>query len=275
MSDFLKTVGVPLVHILSETLQIPLKDAVSSVALGIKDYINRDSDLGKTEDDENKVEKDEKKKVKSSKTNEKKSEKKSEKGRKKKENSDNKKECEYIFQRSPKKGVKCTSKVDKTSERYCSKHIKKDNDKVKPVVEKKEKVVEVIKTQKRVKVQELKGLIKDFVEKQKESPFIRVERNKYGNYQCVDEKIKNLLIDPQTLEIFGKQTDDGRIQELSKLDVEKCKELGYLFKIPLNLSDGKNNNFEKDDDENAVDIHNEETDDDCEMYEESECESDA
>jgi len=271
MTDFLKTVGVPLVHILSETLRIPLKDAVSSVALGIKDYINRDS-----EDEDNRVDKEEKKKIKSSKTSEKKNEKKSEKGRKKKENSENKKECEYIFQRSPKKGVKCTCKVDKTSERYCSKHIKKDNDKVKPVVEKKEKVVEVIKTQKRVKVQELKGIIKNYVEKQKESPFVRVERNKFGNYQCVDEKITNLLIDPQTLEIFGRQKDDGGIQELSKSEVEICKELGYMFKIPINLSDGKSNNFDKDDkDENTVAIHNEDTDDDCEMYEESECESDA
>ena len=49
-----------------------------------------------------------------------------------------------------------------------------------------------------------------------------------------------------------------------------------MFKIPINLSDGKSNDLKQDDkDENIVSIHNEDTDDDCEMYEESECESDA
>jgi hypothetical protein len=245
-----------------------LKDAVSSVALGIKDYIKNDKEDIRETDDE-KTDKEEKKKIKSLKQHEKKSE----KGRKKRENNENKTECEYIFQRSPKKGVKCTCKVDKTSDKYCSKHIKKDNDKVKLVVEKKAKVVEVIKTQKRMKVQELKGLLKDYVDKQKDTPFIRVERNKFGNYQCVDDTLKNLLIDPQTLEVFGKQKEDGGIQELTKSEIEMCKEHGYMFKIPVNLSDGKTNDeFDK---EESADVHNEETDDDCDMYEESECESDA
>jgi len=276
MSEFLKTVGVPLVTILSKSLNISLEKASKGVAKGIESCLKDIEENEKCE----KVEDEKIESVKKTKTSRKKNsddtkEKKEEKKTKRKKNvSDDGKTCEYVFQRSPKKGEKCCSRVDKNSEKFCSKHIKKENEKVKPVVEKKVKVVEKIKTQKRVKSQELSQKLSVFVENavshNRGSPFIKVERNKHGNYQCLDEKISKFIIDPQTLDMIGIQRDDGSIEELSKSDIDICKELGYNFKLPLSLSSATN----QQDEEKKVEDDND-TDDNCEScYEESEIESD-
>jgi len=283
MSEFLKTVGVPLVQILSKSLNISLEKASKGVAKGIESCLKDIEDIENIEKSEtiDEVEDEKKETVKKTKTSRKKNsedrkEEKEEKKTKRKKNTSNDsgKICEYIFQRSPKKGEKCGSKVDKNSEKFCSKHIKKENEKVKPVVEKKVKVVEKIKTQKRVKSQELSQKLSVFVENavshNRGSPFIKVERNKHGNYQCLDEKISKFVIDPQTLEMIGIQRDDGSIEELSKSDIDICKELGYNFKLPLSLSSATN----QQDEEKRVEEDND-TDDNCEScYEESEIESD-
>lgn len=290
MSDFLKSVGVPLVHILSKSLNISLEKASKCVAKGIESCLK---DIEKNEKNEKneKCEKiddieDEKiesvKKTKTSRKknsdikdkNEEKQEKEEKKSKRKKNVCDDGKICEYMFQRSPKKGEKCGSRVDKNSEKFCSKHIKKENEKVKPVVEKKVKVVEKIKTQKRVKSQELSQKLSVFVENavshNRGSPFIKVERNKHGNYQCLDERISKFLIDPQTLDMIGIQKDDGGIEELSKSDIDICKELGYNFKLPLSLSSTTNQQNE----EKRIE-EDDDTDQNCEScYEESEIESD-
>lgn len=295
MSEFLKTVGVPLVQILSKSLNISLEKASKGVAKGIEsclkdienieniENVEKSESIDDIEDDKietvKKTKTSRKKNIEDSKEkNEDKQDKqeKEEKKTKRKKNISNDcgKICEYIFQRSPKKGEKCGSKVDKNSEKFCSKHIKKENEKVKPVVEKKVKVVEKIKTQKRVKSQELSQKLSVFVENavshNRGSPFIKVERNKHGNYQCLDEKISKFVIDPQTLEMTGIQRDDGGVDELSKSDIDICKELGYNFKLPLSLSSATNQQNE----EKMVEEDND-TDDNCEScYEESEIESD-
>jgi len=272
MSEFLKSVAIPLVNVLSKTLNISLENAVKGVSLGIKKCIN---DMKEEEIEEKKVSKSSDKSDKKEKKV--KSEKKEKKEKKCKKSDDSDcNHCEYKFQRSPKKGQICGSRVDKNSEKFCSKHIKKENEKVKPVVEKKTKIVEKVKTQKRIKTQELSAKLKTYVDnvvsynRGSNSPFIRVERNKYGNYQCLDDKISRFLIDPQTLEIVGIQKEEGDIQELSKEDIEICKELNYHFKIPLSLSDRQNEEHKS----SKSDRKEEEIDIECEScYDESECES--
>lgn len=234
LSLFLKTIGVPCVKALVNDFNTPLEQAVKHVASAIEKSFNNSFKEAKEDslDDDKKSEKKGKKReeVKSEK-----GEKGEKKQRKKQVKTD--KICEYIFQRSPKKGVKCTSCVDKKSEQFCSKHINKDMTKVKKIVEKKVKPVEKVRTQKYIKSSELSTCLKALVEKN--VAMIRVERNSFGNYQCLDEKVKNFLIDPVSLEMIGIQNEDGKISDLSKSDIELCKELGYLFRLPLNLSEKK------------------------------------
>lgn len=217
ISLFLKTIGVPCVKALVSDFNTPLEQAVKHVASAIEKSINN-SVKEASPDIDKKSEKKIKKRDEDKTEKVEKSEKGEKKQRKKQVKSD--KICEYIFQRSPKKGVKCTSCVDKKSEQFCSKHINKDITKVKKIVEKKVKPVEKVRTQKYVKSSELSTCLKALVEKS--VAMIRVERNSFGNYQCLDEKIKNFLIDPVSLEMIGIQNEDGKISDLSKSDIELC-----------------------------------------------------
>lgn len=252
-SEFLRTVGVTCVRTLVKDLKIPITNAVEAVAKAIEKSISSDDTESVVTKKVKVVDKKERKK----------------KGDVLKTEG---KVCEYIFQRSPKKGVRCVGCIDKKSEKFCSKHINKDVEKVKKVPEKKVKTVEKIKTPKHVKSQELTSCLKTIVEKN--IPMIRVERNKHGNYQCLDDKISSFLIDPVTLEMIGLQKEDGSISELSKQDIELCKEFGYFFKIPTNLSDKKE---EKEDTEQSEILKNDKEDDmedgsfDQSEYDESEC----
>ena len=123
-----------------------------------------------------------------------------------------------------------------------------------------------------MKSSELSTCLKALVEKS--VAMIRVERNSFGNYQCLDEKIKNFLIDPVSLEMIGIQNEDGKILDLSKSDIELCKELGYLFRLPLNLSEKKeNSDFSNEKKEIEEDETCEQSDDNMDStYEESEYE---
>jgi hypothetical protein len=264
LSLFLKKIGVSCVNSLVNDFNTPLEQAVKHVASAIEKSFNNAFKEDSLDD------------KKSDKKSKKREEEKVEKGEKKQRKKQIKtdKICEYIFQRSPKKGVKCTSCVDKKSEQFCSKHINKDMTKVKKIVEKKVKTVEKVRTQKYVKSSELSTCLKALVEKS--VAMIRVERNSFGNYQCLDEKIKNFLIDPVSLEMIGIQNEDGKISDLSKSDIELCKELGYLFRLPLNLSEKKESTVVNDEKKEVEEDETcEQSDDDNNMdsaYEESEYE---
>ena len=273
LSLFLKTIGVPCVNALVNDFNTPLEQAVKHVASAIEKSFNNSLKEAK----EDNIEGDKKSEKKGKKREEEKSEK-VEKGEKKQRKKQVKtdKICEYIFQRSPKKGVKCTSCVDKKSEQFCSKHINKDITKVKKIVEKKVKPVEKVRTQKYVKSSELSTCLKALVEKS--VAMIRVERNSFGNYQCLDEKIKKFLIDPVSLEMIGIQNKDGNISDLSKSDIELCKELGYMFRLPLNLSekkDGTVDNKEKKEVEEDETCEQSDEDNMDSAYEESEYEEES
>lgn len=260
MSSFIKEILLPVANILVSNTKCDKKTIVKSVVFAVETYLK--SDYIETNTKESKESKntkefnidhiEEKQK--------KKSVKKSEKVEKKKKaehiEENTGKVCEYIFVRSPKKGQKCSSRIDKKSEHYCSKHIKKPEEKDDTKAEKKvnKKPADKIKTEKTKAMNQLSESLKNFIDNKKTTQ-IRVERNKHGNYECVDEKLCGLLVDPVTLEVFGTQDESGKINELTRDSIALCKEVNLLYKLPLSLSqidDEKNKNndkeYENDDD---------------------------
>lgn len=178
-------------------------------------------------------------------------------------NKDNENVCDYVYVRSPKKGKKCCNLVDKKSSKFCSKHIKKDIEEDKVVAKKKEQP-EKIKTVKNKMITCLSKSIEQFVNKKKPVN-IKVQRNQFGNYQCIDNI---LLINPVTQEIIGIQNDDGRIDDLTIKDIEFCKDNNLLYKLPLNLSTNSDKPVEfVETQEVSLELENED-DDDFEDFEE-------
>lgn len=172
------------------------------------------------------------------------------------------KTCEYIYLRSPKKGHRCENSIDKKSDKFCSKHMKKGTEEKKKVVKKKE-TTEKVRTKKNKEVTDFKESLQSYINNQKTIPVIKVSRNKYGNYQQLDSEF---IIDPVTKEVIGLQKDD-KVEDLTKEDIEKCVELNLKYRLPLSLSEEReviessSNNEEEED-------WVEEEDDDC--YEDDE-----
>jgi len=170
------------------------------------------------------------------------------------------KTCEYIYLRSPKKGYRCESSIDKKSDKFCSKHMKKGTEEKKKVVKKKE-TTEKVRTKKNKEVTEFKDSLQSYIDKQKSIPLIKVCRNKYGNYQQLDS---DFIIDPVTKEVIGLQKED-RVEDLTKQDIEKCLTINLKYRLPLSLSE------EREHVEQTNDVHDEEFDEDEEdCYEDDE-----
>jgi len=252
MSSFIKDILLPISNILVNEAKCERKVVVKCIVNAVQAFLETPK-----VDDSTEVIKEEKK---SKKDGEKKK-----KCIEKKEDSKCEKVCEYIFVRSPKKGQRCSAHVDKKSEQYCSKHVKKpeDKDENKPDKKINKKPVEKIKTEKTKAMNQLTDALKNFIDNKKTIQ-IKIERNKYGNYACVDEKLKGLLVDPISLEVFGIQEESGRINELTRDAIEICKEANLLYKIPLNLSNFDENKKETKEDEKDDFLE----DQDCECYEE-------
>lgn len=142
------------------------------------------------------------------------------------------KTCEYIYLRSPKKGHRCESSIDKKSDKFCSKHMKKGSEEKKKVVKKKE-TSEKVRNKKNKEVTEFKESLQSYINKQKSVPLIKVCRNKHGNYQQIDSEF---IIDPVTKEVIGLQKEE-RVEDLTKKDIEKCLEMNLKYRLPLSLSE--------------------------------------
>jgi hypothetical protein len=142
------------------------------------------------------------------------------------------KTCEYIYLRSPKKGYRCESSIDKKSDKFCSKHMKKGTEEKKKVVRKKENI-EKVRTKKNKEVTEFKDSLQSYIDKQKSILLIKVCRNKYGNYQQLDSEF---IIDPVTKEVIGLQKED-RVEDLTKENIEKCLSMNLKYRLPLSLSE--------------------------------------
>lgn len=126
---------------------------------------------------------------------------------------DNTKLCSYIYQRGNKKNVKCTLACKQDSN-CCSRHCKKTDDKKKDkIINKKVETIKIIN-----KLMKLK-------------PTLEINRNKYGNF----ETSNNLVYDINTKEIVGFQ-NNGSVRDLTKVEIEWCKENNLKFKFPFNLN---------------------------------------
>lgn len=67
----------------------------------------------------------------------------------------------------------------------------------------------------------------------KPSETLRLKKNKSGNYE---HSATGFVFDPQTKEVFGKQTQDV-VVALSLSDIELCKQLGFRYRIPETFLD--------------------------------------
>jgi hypothetical protein len=246
MSSFIKDILLPLSNILLAETKCDKKIVVKCITNSIEAFLGLEEEK-KTEKEEKKTKKEKKIRC-ESKENEK----------------DEEKICAYIFVRSPKKGQKCSARIDKKSEHFCSKHIKKldEKDENKTVKKVNKKPVEKIKTEKTKAMIHLKEALKNFIDDKKTTK-IKIERNKYGNYECIDKNMRGLLVDPISLEVLGVQDESGRINELTREHIDLCKEKHLLYKIPLNLSQ---NHDDKKEVEEKKDI--EDFEEDIEDYEE-------
>jgi len=259
MTSIIKEILLPVTNILVSHTKCDKKTIVKSVALAVETFLKSDCfETEKKNEKKNNNDHIDEKQKKSVKSTEKK--KKDEKETRKEEDSNDEKICEYIFVRSPKKGQKCSSRIDKKSEHYCSKHIKKHEEKDDVKTNKKinKKPVDKIKTEKTKAMNQLSETLKNFIDNKKTTQ-IKVERNKHGNYECVDEMLCGLLVDPVTLEVFGTQDESGRVNELTRENIAICKEANLIYKIPLSLSQVYK---DKENDDDVIE------DQDCEFYEE-------
>lgn len=243
MTDFLKSYCVPLALCIKKELNISSKQASMYVAESVKKVLQ---EMGKEMDKNDKAEKKESKSKKS--TN-----KSSRKSRSKKKEEI----CEYVYVRSPKKGERCCFNVDKKSDKYCSKHLKKDSEKVEQKEDKKakKKPVEKIKTEKTKRINEFSDKLQNLITSK--TPLIKIQRNSGGYYVMQGTRI---VINPSNLEAYArlKEEKDNELEELGKTDVEYCKENNIKYTLPSNLSSDENmsssKNKENDVEEEDIDL---------------------
>jgi hypothetical protein len=122
--------------------------------------------------------------------------------------------CSYTYQRGEKKGVRCELTVSKDS-KLCSRHCKKNEDK------KKDKNVNK-------KVETIKIINKLM----KSKPTLEIKRNNFNNFETPNK----LIYDIDVKEIIGYQNGDGTTRELTKIEIQWCKENNIKFRYPFNLS---------------------------------------
>jgi len=161
--------------------------------------------------------------------------------------------CSYVYQRGSKKDVKCSLPCKQDSN-FCSRHCKKTDDKKKDkVVNKKVETIKVINK-----------LIKT-------KPTLEINRNNFGNFETPN----SLVYDINSKEIIGFQNNNGSIRDLSKIEIEWCKDNNLKFKLPFNLNLEQNNTIKLPAD-NVCDLeeefneHYDEQDEDLEEYEDAE-----
>lgn len=147
--------------------------------------------------------------------------------------------CSYVYQRGIKKGVKCDLQASKDS-KLCSRHCKKNEDK------KKDKNVNK-------KVETIKIINKLM----KSKPTLEIKRNNFNNFETPNKLIYNIDLK----EIVGYQNADGSTRELTKLEIQWCKENNLKFRYPFNLS-LEQTKIQEDNDNNDEDVSFEDEDED-------------
>jgi hypothetical protein len=108
--------------------------------------------------------------------------------------------------------------------------------------------------QQQVKTLEQQTVIKKLVEK---IPKLEIKKNAFGNYE---HKETSFIFDSKTQKVYGKQNQDGNIDELSSEDIDLCNKYKFSYLIPNNL----------DKKINILDVKVDELDDDVELEEDLE-----
>lgn len=68
-----------------------------------------------------------------------------------------------------------------------------------------------------------------------------ISRNKWGNYEHLETQ---LVFNPETKTVYGRQTDSENVVELTTEDIELCKKYKFPYTLPTNLNLNKNSEIE-------------------------------
>jgi hypothetical protein len=170
-----------------------------------------------------------------------------------KEEKNNNKTCVYIMKSGKNSGEACGCKLSDKSklELFCNRHIKEEekvlkarnisNSNSSDVSEEKEQEKSITKTKtisKKINkdIPTMKPELVKLIEKQRQK--ISVVKNKFGNYEHNET---HLVIEPTEKIVIGKQSDDGRVLELTSEDISICKLYNLKFKIPNNIISSSEN----------------------------------
>lgn len=159
--------------------------------------------------------------------------------------------CTYVFKKGKNNGSTCTSKVFENSE-FCKKHKGKDGEGGDEKPEKAEKKPTKTKAKKDTKEKD-----SPVISKIKEStPSLVIRRNKHGNYEHIET---GLVLDKDTKEVFGRQTESG-VVNLTSDDIEQCKKYNFKYKIPETIQKSRDDDNAEDEEEEE-DVEEEEEED--------------
>jgi hypothetical protein len=118
--------------------------------------------------------------------------------------------------------------------------------------------------------QETQTVIKKLVEK---IPKLEIKKNAFGNFEHKDT---TFVFDSKTQKVYGKQNENGTIEELSSDDIETCNKYKFSYIIPnnldkkINILDVKVNELDDDVDDVEEELDEEEYEYEDEIEEEEE-----
>lgn len=178
--------------------------------------------------------------------------------------------CEYLFTKGKNEGTKCGASTG--GSQYCKKHNKEEKTttatKTETTGKKTTKTAKNANSEQKDK-EVVNRLVSHEKEVKKTEPALSLSRNKFGNFEMVDT---GFVFDPKTRQVVGTQNDNGNIDDLTKEDIELCKEYNFKFLIPEKLkskitaSDSETDLEDEDLDEEEL----EEDDEDDEDFEDEE-----
>lgn len=168
-------------------------------------------------------------------------------GRKKAEDEDPSKKCQHELKKGHNPGSLCGGKIspDSVSGKYCRKHLNQES---KTSTSSAQTKTPKTKAAKKVEDKpDAASAAKPF----SESPAVKLKINKWKRYQ---DETSGYLFDRKTDEVYGKESGDGAIVDLTAEDISQCKILGFKYRLPERLVSAK----DKEEEEEEGDMEEEE-----------------
>jgi hypothetical protein len=190
----------------------------------------------------------------------------------KKDDDPNKKFCQYTYVKGDKEGETCGSKVSDESDSgsFCKKHLahekkgEEEKKAKKPVAPKKPATTTATGAGAggKKKATETKEAEAESVSTLKDAaPVFSVKMNKFRAYE---HDSTGFLFDRKTEEVYGRQRPDGTVAPLTLDDIEKCKHLGFKYRLPERLASRDDGESEEEGEEEIVESDEEDDDEDDE-----------